>query len=52
MSRHANEYPQYVHDERLDVTIKRRLRRHGSGVGRYIVSDKRGYRLVEPDCAQ
>ncbi len=47
-----NECPQYVHDERLDKTIKRRLGRHTSGIGRYIVSDKRGYRLVLPDCAQ
>ena len=39
-------YPDYIFDKRLDTTISRNLKTHRSGVGQFIKSDKRGYRLV------
>ncbi len=44
------EFPEEIWEERLDLTIKRKLIPHVSGVGRLIESvSKRGYRLrVEP----
>jgi hypothetical protein len=41
-----DSYPQCIMDERLDLTIKRRLKPHHSGIGDYIQSDRHGYRLV------
>lgn len=42
-------FPDEPWEERLDLTIKRRLQTHPSGVGRLIESvDKRGYRLRLP----
>jgi hypothetical protein len=39
-------YPQYILDERLDTTIRRKLIGHKSGIGKFIVTgDRRGYRL-------
>lgn len=38
-------YPNYVFDERLDMTIKRKLKIHISGIGQFIKSDRKGYRL-------
>ncbi|KAA0131606.1 hypothetical protein FYZ48_26070 [Gimesia chilikensis] len=38
-------YPSYVFDERLDMTIKRKLKIHKSGIGQFIKSDRKGYRL-------
>ena len=40
-----NDYPGYIVDERLDMTITRKLRPHRSGIGDYIKSDRRGYWL-------
>lgn len=40
------EYPKDIFDDRLDMTIGRKLKPHKSGVGQFIKSDKRGYRLV------
>lgn len=39
------KYPHYIIDERLDTTIRRKLIRHKSGIGHFIDSDTRGYRL-------
>lgn len=41
-------YPKDILDVRLDITISRKLKIHKSGVGQFIQSDKRGYRLVCP----
>lgn len=41
-----DEYPQYIINERIDNLIRRKLKTHKSGIGRYIQSDKRGFRLV------
>jgi len=43
-------YPDYILDERLDTTISRRLKTHKSGIGSFIKSDTKGYRLVLPEC--
>jgi len=43
-------YPDYILDERLDMTISRKLKCHKSGIGSFIQSDKKGYRLVLPEC--
>lgn len=43
-------YPKYIFDERLDLTIKRKLINHASGVGDLITSDKKGYRLLKKAC--
>lgn len=43
-------YPAYILDERLDTTIRRRLKTHKSEIGLYIKSDKKGYRLVWQAC--
>ena len=43
-------YPQWIVDERLDIRIRRKLRQHKSGIGRFLKSDKKGYRLVMPGC--
>lgn len=42
-------YPQWIIDERLDIRIKRKLRQHKSGIGSFLKSDRRGYRLVIPE---
>ena len=42
-------FPHYVVDERLDTTIRRKLKRHRSGIGEYINSDTRGFWL-EIEC--
>ena len=40
------ECPQYILDERLDTTIRRKLINHKSGIGKFIITgDTRGYRL-------
>ncbi|APZ93285.1 hypothetical protein [Fuerstiella marisgermanici] len=36
-------YPKHIVDERLDTTIRRKLKRHKSGIGEYINSDTRGF---------
>ena len=36
-------FPHYIVDERLDTTIRRKLKRHKSGIGEYINSDTRGF---------
>lgn len=41
-----DEYPQYIINERIDNLIRRKLKTHRSGIGRYIQSDRRGFRLV------
>lgn len=38
-------YPEYLIDDRLDTTIRRKLLNHKSGIGHYIKSDTRGYRI-------
>ncbi|MCR9209032.1 MAG: hypothetical protein NXI28_12435 [bacterium] len=38
-------YPEYMVDNRLDTTIRRKLITHKSGIGHFIRSDTRGYRL-------
>ncbi len=40
-------YPEYLFDDRLDTTIRRKLLNHKSGIGLLIKSDTRGYR-IEP----
>lgn len=44
-------YPDYIFDERLDLTISRKLKKHKSGIGNFLRSDKRGYQLIweEPE---
>lgn len=42
-------FPKYIIDDRIDTTIRRKLINHKSGVGRFIQSDTRGYRLVNID---
>jgi hypothetical protein len=44
------EYPRYILDERLDLTINRKLRPHRSGIGKFIKSDKHGFRLDVSKC--
>lgn len=40
------EYPKYLLDKRLDTTIRRKLIKHKSGIGEFIITgDTRGYRL-------
>lgn len=39
-------FPEHILDDRLDTTIRRKLVEHKSGVGRFIKSDTRGYRMV------
>ena len=39
-------YPDCIFDERLDMTINRKLKTHKSGIGAFITSDKKGYRMV------
>lgn len=39
-------FPAYIFDDRLDMTISRKLKTHKSGIGAYIQSDKKGFRLV------
>lgn len=41
-------FPQFIMDDRLDLTINRKLRRHPSGIGEHIKSDRKGYWLVVP----
>lgn len=43
------QFPNYVLNERIDNIIRRKLKKHKSGVGRFIQSDTRGYRLVHVD---
>jgi hypothetical protein len=43
-------YPQWIVDERLDIRIRRKLRQHKSGIGHFLKSDKKGYRLVMRGC--
>lgn len=42
------KFPQFIMDERLDLTIKRKLKTHPSGIGDHIQSDRKGYWLVVP----
>ena len=44
-------YPDHIFDERLDITISRKLKKHKSGIGDFLRSDKRGYQLIwkEPE---
>lgn len=39
-------YPDHIFDERLDITISRKLKKHKSGIGEFLRSDKKGYRLM------
>ena len=41
-------FPQFIMDERLDLTIKRKLKEHPSGIGKYIDSNRKGFQLVVP----
>lgn len=41
-----HRFPKYIIDDRLDNTIRRKLNKHKSGIGRFIESDTRGYRMV------
>lgn len=43
-------YPNDIFDDRLDMTISRNLKTHKSGVGQFIKSDKKGFRLVWQEC--
>lgn len=38
-------FPEYLLDDRLDTTIRRKLLNHKSGIGQFIKSDTRGYRI-------
>tara|TARA_R110002111_G_scaffold100975_1_gene156370 strand:+ start:15121 stop:15780 length:660 start_codon:yes stop_codon:yes gene_type:complete len=39
-------YPDHIFDERLDIIISRKLKKHKSGIGEFLRSDKRGYQLI------
>lgn len=43
------QYPKYVINERIDNLIRRKLKMHKSGIGRFIESDTRGFRFVMPN---
>lgn len=43
------QFPNYVLNERIDNIIRRKLKTHKSGVGHFIQSDTRGYRLARAD---
>lgn len=43
------QFPTYVVNERIDNIIRRKLITHKSGVGRFIRSDTRGFRLAIPE---
>jgi hypothetical protein len=42
-------YPTQIVDDRLDITISRKLKNHKSGVGHFIASDTRGFWLTSAD---
>ena len=39
------QFPQFILEERVDNTIRRSLKGHASGIGKFIYSDHKGFRL-------